>query len=57
VTAMPALSPRTSGVAVMRCRQNDTRVALAAHLLGLGAGATMIIGLAPAALALVRALI
>jgi len=57
VTAMAALSPRTSGVAVMRCRQNDTRVALAAHLLGLGAGATMIIGLAPAALALVRALI
>jgi hypothetical protein len=41
----------------MRCRQDDARAALAAHLLGLGAGATMIIGLAPVALVLVRALI
>ncbi|WFU56945.1 hypothetical protein QA639_05315 [Bradyrhizobium pachyrhizi] len=32
------------------------RLALAAHLLGLGTGATMIIGLVPAALALLRAL-
>ena len=31
--------------------------ALAAHLLGLGTGAVMIIGLTPAALALVRAFI
>ncbi len=33
------------------------RVALVAHLLGLGTGAAMVIGLTPAALALVRALI
>jgi hypothetical protein len=32
------------------------RVALVAHLLGLGAGAATIVGLTPAALALVRAL-
>jgi hypothetical protein len=41
----------------MRCRKDDAGAALAAHLLGFGAGATMIIGLAPAALALLRALI
>jgi hypothetical protein len=40
-----------------RCRQTDTRMALAAHLLGLGTGATPIVGLLPSALALVRALI
>jgi hypothetical protein len=42
---------------MMRDYHTDTRVAFAAHLLGLGTGATMIIGLTPAALALVRALI
>jgi hypothetical protein len=42
---------------MMRIYPADTRVVLAAHLLGLGTGATMIIGLTPAALALVRALI
>ncbi len=42
---------------MMRIYPDDTRMALTAQLLGLGAGATMIIGLTPAALALVRALI
>ena len=32
------------------------RLALAAHLLGLGMGVTVIVGLVPAALALLRAL-
>lgn len=36
--------------------QTGERVALVAHLLGLGAGATTVVGLTPAALALVRAL-
>jgi hypothetical protein len=42
---------------MMRLRQTELRVALAAHLLSLGTGATMIVGLLPTALALVRALI
>jgi hypothetical protein len=42
---------------MMRWRQTEPRVALAAHLLGLGTGATMIVGLVAPALALVRALI
>ena len=42
---------------MMRFRKTDTGVALAAHLLGLGTGATMVIGPLPTALALVRALI
>ncbi len=42
---------------MMRDHHTDTHIALTAHLLGLGTGATMIIGLTPAALALVRALI
>jgi len=42
---------------MMREHPTDTRMALAANLLGLSTGATMIIGLMPAALALVRALI
>ncbi len=42
---------------MMRIYPGHTRMALTAHLLGLGTGATMIIGLTPAALALVRALI
>ncbi|MCP1848531.1 hypothetical protein ACVIHH_005495 [Bradyrhizobium sp. USDA 4518] len=33
------------------------RLALTAHLLGLGTGVTMIVGLVPATLALLRALI
>jgi hypothetical protein len=41
---------------MMRLGQTGPRAALAAHLLGLGTGATMIVGLLPAALALVRAL-
>jgi hypothetical protein len=39
----------------MRSYPADTRMALAAHLLGLGTGAAIIIGLTPAALALLRA--
>jgi hypothetical protein len=42
----------------MMHRENTTlHAAFAAHLLGLGTGAAMIIGLTPAALALMRALI
>jgi len=39
--------------------RHDTRLsaALVAHLLGLGTGAAMVVGLTPAILALVRALI
>jgi hypothetical protein len=33
----------------------DLRLALAAHLLGLGTGVTMVVGLIPAVLALLRA--
>jgi len=39
----------------MRCQQTSARVALIAHLLGLGFGAATIIGLTPAVLALLRA--
>jgi hypothetical protein len=42
---------------MMCLRQTQLRMALAAHLLGLGTGATMIVGLLPLALALVRVLI
>jgi hypothetical protein len=42
---------------MMRTYPGDTLMALTAHLLGLGTGATMIIGLTPAVLELVRALI
>jgi hypothetical protein len=41
----------------MRCHQTGMRAALVAHLLGLGTGAAMVIGLTPAVLALVRVLI
>ncbi|MGY4567316.1 hypothetical protein RX327_05225 [Bradyrhizobium sp. BEA-2-5] len=40
----------------MTSHAKSQRLALAAHLLGLGTSATMIIGLVPAALALLRAL-
>jgi hypothetical protein len=39
---------------MMRCRQTNVRAALVAHLLGLGFGAATVIGLTPAATALVR---
>ena len=41
----------------MRYDPAGTNAALVAHLLGLGAGTTMIVGLVPGVLALVRALI
>ena len=41
----------------MMHRDTTSHAALAAHLLGLGTGAVTIIGLTPAALALVRAFI
>jgi aspartate aminotransferase len=50
----PAIEARMRSAAMMRYRQTHTRMALAAHLLGLGTGVTMIIGLTPAALALIR---
>jgi hypothetical protein len=37
--------------------KTDIRLALAAHLLGLGTGVTMVIGLVPAVLALLRVVI
>jgi len=40
----------------MRDRQTDTSMALAARLLGLGTGATMIVGLVPGVLAFLRVL-
>ncbi|GKQ53600.1 hypothetical protein BRSPCE3_44550 [Bradyrhizobium sp. Ce-3] len=40
----------------MRPHGHSQRLALAAHLLGLGTGVTVIIGLVPATLALLRAL-
>ncbi|WP_283815326.1 hypothetical protein [Bradyrhizobium brasilense] len=40
----------------MTSHAQSQRLALAAHLLGLGTGVTMIIGLVPAVLALLRAL-
>jgi aspartate aminotransferase len=52
----PANEARMREAAVMRYRRIDTRVALAAHLLGLGTGATMIVGLVPGVLALLRVL-
>jgi hypothetical protein len=41
---------------MMRDCRTAARAALIAHLLGLGTGVVMVIGLTPAALALVRAL-
>jgi hypothetical protein len=41
----------------MRCHRNTDRVALVAHLLGLGVGAATIIGLIPPITNLVRSLI
>jgi len=41
---------------MMRCRGTDACLTLLAHLLGLGTGMAMVIGLTPAALALLRAL-
>jgi hypothetical protein len=41
---------------MMRYRQIDTSLALAPHLLGLGTGAIMVIGLIPVALVLLRML-
>ena len=50
---MPVLSPRINRTG------NDTRVraALLAHLLGFGTGVATIVGLTPAALAVVRAFV
>jgi hypothetical protein len=42
---------------MMHRDKSSHHAAFAAHLLGLGTGAAMIIGLTPAALALMRALI
>ncbi|MGO8912794.1 MAG: hypothetical protein ACLQDM_26200 [Bradyrhizobium sp.] len=58
---MPGLSQHVGGIhpppaSILRRRARELRVALVAHLLGLGAGAATAIGLTPAALALVRAL-
>ncbi|WP_256375148.1 MULTISPECIES: hypothetical protein [unclassified Bradyrhizobium] len=41
----------------MTTQEKSQRLALTAHLLGLGTGVTMVVGLVPAALALLRALI
>ncbi|MGL3211363.1 hypothetical protein [Bradyrhizobium sp. BR 1433] len=41
----------------MTSHAQSQRLALTAHLLGLGAGVMMIVGLVPATLALLRALI
>lgn len=41
----------------MTPQAQSQRLALTAHLLGLGTGVTVIVGLVPAALALLRALI
>lgn len=41
----------------MRAHAQRQRLALTAHLLGLGTGVTMVVGLVPATLALLRALL
>ena len=62
MTAVTASSSRIGGIhpspaAIQRRRARELRGALVAHLLGLGTGATMIIGLAPAAVSLARLLV